>query len=192
MNFVIVFGPPAVGKMTVAYELAQFTGMKVFHNHMTIELVLELFPHGHEKFYKLVNEFRWRIFEEVADSDLAGLIFTYVWNLDQAGDKEQIDSYSELFRRRGANVYFVELEADLTSRLERNKTEFRLSKKPSKRDVVHSEERLLNMEERHRMNSRDDFFYRENYIKINTTNLTARETAQQIMDTFGFELLLSD
>ena len=35
MKFVIIFGPPAVGKMTVGYELAKFTGLKVFHNHMT-------------------------------------------------------------------------------------------------------------------------------------------------------------
>ena len=57
------------------------------------------------------------------------MIFTYVWALDQSGDKEQVDSYCEIFRRNGAGIYFVELEADLDERLERNKSEFRLSKK---------------------------------------------------------------
>jgi hypothetical protein len=186
MNFVIVFGPPAVGKMTVGYELAQLTGMKLFHNHMTIELVLEFFPYGHEKFRKLVAEFRRRIFEEVADSDLAGLIFTYVWALDQPRDKEEIDFYCEIFRSRGAEIYFVELEAELEHRLERNKTEFRLSKKPSKRDLARSEAGLLNTEERYQMNSRDDFFYPENYLKINNSQLTPEETARQITAAFGF------
>ena len=189
MDFVVIFGPPAVGKMTVGYELAKLTGMKVFHNHMTIDLILEFFPYGHEKFYILVNEFRQRIFEEVATSDLPGMIFTYVWALDQPGDKKQVDSYSEIFRRNGAEIYFVELEADLDERLERNKGEFRLSKKPSKRDTSRSEKNLLQTEENYQMNTNDDFFYQENYVKINNTNLSPEETANRIVEAFGFELV---
>jgi shikimate kinase len=41
-TLVFIVGPPAVGKMTVGYELAAQTGLKLFHNHQTIELVLEL------------------------------------------------------------------------------------------------------------------------------------------------------
>jgi DNA polymerase III delta prime subunit len=190
MNFVILFGPPAVGKMTVGYELAKSTGMKLFHNHMTIELVLELFPHGHEKFHKLVAEFRRRIFEEVADSDLPGLIFTYVWALDQPGDKADIDFYCEIFRSRGAEIYFVELEADLEQRLERNKTELRLSKKPSKRSL-NSEAHLLDAEQRYQMNTRDGFFYRDNYIKIDNSHLPPEETARQIIEAFRFSPAVS-
>ena len=188
MNFVVIFGPPAVGKMTVGYELAKLTGMKVFHNHMTIDLILEFFPYGSEKFNTLVSEFRQRILEEVATSDLPGMIFTFVWALDEAGDREQIESYSEIFKKQGADVYFVELEADLNERLERNKSEFRLSKKSSKRDTSRSEKNLLRTEEQYRMNTDDDFFYKKNYVKINNTDLTPEETAQKIVDTFGFEL----
>jgi len=189
VNFVVIFGPPAVGKMTVGDELAKLTGMKVFHNHMTIDLILEFFPYGHEKFSKLVSEFRQRIFEEVARSDLPGMIFTYVWAFDLPGDKEQIDSYSEIFKQQGADVYFVELEADLDQRLERNKSEFRLSKKSSKRDTFRSEKNLLQTEGQYRMNTDGDFFYEENYVRINNTNLTPEETAQKIVNAFGFDLV---
>jgi len=189
MNFVVIFGPPAVGKMTVGYELAKLTGMKVFHNHMTIDLVLEFFPYGSEKFNTLVSEFRQRILEEVAASDLPGLIFTFVWALDQTGDKEQIDSYSQIFKQQGVGVYFVELEADLDERLERNKGEFRLSKKSSKRDTSRSERNLLQTEEQYQMNTDGNFFYEENYVKINNTNLSPEETAQKIVDALGFEIL---
>jgi len=192
MNFVVIFGPPAVGKMTVGYELAKLTGMKVFHNHMTIDLILEFFPYGSEKFNTLVSEFRERILEEVAVSDLPGLIFTYVWALDETGDREQIESYSEIFKKQGGDVYFVELEADLDKRLERNKSEFRLSMKSSKRDTSRSEKNLLQTEEKYRMNTDDDFFYKKNYIKVDNTNLTPAETAQKIVDTFGFELSGND
>jgi len=187
MNFVVIFGPPAVGKMTVGYELAKLTGMKVFHNHMTIDLILEFFPYGHEKFNRLVSEFRQRIFEEVAASDLPGMIFTYVWALDQEGDKKTIDSYCEIFKQRGANIYFVELEADLDERLERNKGEFRLSKKTSKRNIVRSEANLISTDKQYRMNSTDDFFYKENYIKIDNTRLDPQETAHKIVAAFGFK-----
>ena len=191
MNFVVIFGPPAVGKMTVGYELAKLTGMKVFHNHMTIDLILEFFPYGHEKFTTLVSEFRQRIFEEVATSDLLGMIFSYVWALDQPDDKEQVDSYCEIFRRNSAKIYFVELEADLDERLERNKSEFRLSKKSSKRDISRSEKNLLKTEGQYKMNTDGDFFYRENYLKINNTNLSPEETAKQIAQTFGLQIVNS-
>lgn len=191
MNFVVIFGPPAVGKMTVGYELAKLTGMKVFHNHMTIDLILEFFPYGHEKFTTLVSEFRQRIFEEVATSDLPGMLFSYVWALDQPDDKEQVDSYCEIFRRNSAKIYFVELEADLDERLERNKSEFRLSKKSSKRDISRSEKNLLKTEGQYKMNTDGDFFYRENYLKINNTNLSPEETAKQIAQTFGLQIVNS-
>ena len=39
MKFILLFGPQAVGKMTVGQELAKITDLKLFHNHMTIDLV---------------------------------------------------------------------------------------------------------------------------------------------------------
>ena len=41
MHLVCIFGPPAVGKMTVGRELSRQTGSKLLHNHMTIEPVLD-------------------------------------------------------------------------------------------------------------------------------------------------------
>jgi hypothetical protein len=106
--------------------------------------------------------------------------------LDQSADKEEIDSYTQIFRRQGAAIYFVELEADQTERLKRNTTAFRLAHKASKRDIARSESHLLDADGRYRLNSSNDFFYTDNYIKINNTALSALETAQHIITTFGF------
>src|SRR5215217_4148284 len=122
MNFVVIFGPPAVGKMSVGYELARLTGFRLFHNHMTIELALNFFSFGEPQFHRLVDEFRRRIFEEVAASDLPGLIFTYVWALDSPADRTFIDRSCASFRARGGEVYFVELEAEQPERLRRNES----------------------------------------------------------------------
>ncbi|MCX5443815.1 hypothetical protein [Streptomyces sp. NBC_00063] len=74
-----IVGPPAVGKATVGHEIATRTGLRLFHNHMAIEPVLRFFDFGSPAFVRLVDGFRQSLIEEVAASDLPGLIFTYVW-----------------------------------------------------------------------------------------------------------------
>lgn len=184
-TLVVIFGPPAVGKMAVGLELARLTGLRLFHNHMTIDLVLPFFEFGTPPFKKLVNEFRRRIFEEVANSDLTGLIFTYVWALDEPGDKRFIDDLADIFERKEGSAHFVELEAELQERLRRNETELRLAEKPSKRDLERSRRNLLRDEETYRMNTADDFFYPDRHLKIDNTALLPEEAAGLIVERFS-------
>lgn len=186
-HFVLIFGPPAVGKMTVAQALARRTGFKVFHNHMTIELVLPFFAFGTPEFGRLVNGFRRRIFEEVAASDAPGLVFTYVWALDGTSDKAYVDGITALFDEAGWAVHFAELEARQGVRLERNRGESRLREKASKRDLAWSDQNLRDCDERYRLNSSgtDPFFYPDRHFKLETSALTEDEAAQRILDHFG-------
>jgi AAA domain len=185
MKFIIIFGPPAVGKMSVGHELAKLTGLKLFHNHMTIDLVMNFFQFGDPRFHKLVAEFRKRVFEEVAASELPGLIFTFVWALNLESEREYIERTCDIFREKGAEIYFVELEAELSERLRRNESEFRLSQKPPKRDIAFSRQRLLEDDQKYRLNSNGDFFYKDNYLKIENTNLSVSEAAQRIVEAFS-------
>ncbi|MHA2253176.1 MAG: AAA family ATPase [Candidatus Kariarchaeaceae archaeon] len=188
MYFFLIFGPPAVGKMAVGKELAKITGCKLFHNHLTIELLLNFFEFGSPKFNKLNSEFRFRLFEEIAESDLPGLIFTYVWALENKEDKQYADKIALIFSKQNADIFFVELEADLEVRLMRNKEPSRLLEKPSKRDTLESDKRLLQMEETYVMNTKaDDFFYKENYLKINNTELEPHEVARKIINAFDLK-----
>lgn len=189
-TLIVIFGPPAVGKMTVGYELARLTGLRLFHNHMTIDLVLPFFEFGTPPFGRLVGEFRRRLLEEVAASDLPGLIFTYVWALDDPGDKKFVDQLAEIFFQKEATVHFVELEADLQERLRRNGSEFRLTQKPSKRDIERSTHNLLRDEETYRMNTAGDFFYPERHVKIDNTLLSAEVAARTIVDTIGLRTVI--
>ncbi|QCT03428.1 hypothetical protein E6C60_2716 [Paenibacillus algicola] len=184
MKLVIIFGPQAVGKMTVGQELERKTELKLFHNHMTIELVSHFFSYGSESGKRLVGLFRKKIFEEVAASDLEGLIFTYVWGLDISADWDYINNVSNIFESKGGSVYLVELEADLDVRLVRNKSDNRLLHKPSKRNFEQSERDLLKTLENHRLNSFPGEFEGKNYMKINNTNLTADIVAQMIIEQF--------
>ncbi len=155
---------------------------------MTIELVLNFFDWDQPQF-RLSQEFRRRIFEEMASSALSGLIFTFVWALDQEADRRFIDRSCKIFRDRGGDIHFVELQADLSERLRRNESEFRLSQKPSKRNVAKSKAKLLEHEQEYRFNSNGDFFYQESHLKIDNSNISAREVAGQIIDEFGLATL---
>ncbi len=181
---VFIVGPPAVGKMTVGHELAQQTGLRLFHNHHTIDLVLRFFAFGTPPFRRLVGEFRRRIFEEVAASDLPGLIFTYVWAFDDARDAATVEEYVGIFRQRNGRVMFVELEASQAERLRRNATEFRLAEKPSKRDLDASRCRLLEDDQRYQLNTNGVYDDRADYLRIDTTDLTAADVADRIVMHF--------
>src|SRR6478609_1796542 len=86
MKFVHIFGPQAVGKMTVGQELAKITELKLFHNHMTNDLVSHFFDYSTKEGKRLVKLFRQEIFEEASKSDLYGMIFTYVWMFNLESD----------------------------------------------------------------------------------------------------------
>ncbi|MGZ7209399.1 MAG: hypothetical protein ACXVHV_05955 [Methanobacterium sp.] len=185
MKFVIIFGPQAVGKMTVGQELAKITDLKLFHNHMTIDLLAPLFGFKPEM-WRLVNLFRKEIFEAAAKSDLEGLIFTYVWGFDLQSDWDYVNQVCEIFESKGGTVYFVELEADLEERLNRNKSPHRLEHKPTKRNVERSEKDLKETMEKHRLNSQEGEIKREQYVRINNTNLGPEEVAKLIKEKFNF------
>lgn len=184
-DLVLIFGPPAVGKMTVGYELARLTGLRLFHNHQTIDLVLPYFEFGTPPFERLVRDMRRRLLEEVANSDLSGLISTFVWAFDDSRDRTIVEGWAEVFRSRGGRVFFVELEASLEQRLSRNESEFRLAQKPLKRDVEASRALLLQDDANHRLNSAGEFDGEENYLRIDTTNLSAADAAKTIAARFG-------
>lgn len=184
MKFVLIFGPQAVGKMTVGHELEKITELKLFHNHMTIDLINPFFDYGTKEGKRLVSLFRKEIFEAVAKSDLYGLIFTYVWAFNLQPDWNYVESVCQIFETKGGTVYFVELEAELSERLERNKSPHRLEHKPAKRNIPWSESELVNSMDQYRLNSFDGEIKNENYMKINNTEMSAEDVAELIKERF--------
>ena len=186
MDMLVIFGPPAVGKMTVGREVARLTGYKLFHNHMTVEPVLELFEFGSPPFGRLVSEFRTRVIEEAAESDLPGLVFTFVWALDDPGDKKLVDGYVEIVESRGGTVRYVELYASQVERLARNATPDRLDAKRSKRDVEASNGWLRDADEQRLLNTTSDHELKSlvggrPHVKLDNTDLSPQETAARIV-----------
>ncbi|TWT01888.1 AAA family ATPase [Planomicrobium sp. CPCC 101079] len=184
MKFVLLFGPQAVGKMTVGHELEKLTDLKLFHNHMTIDLVHPFFGFNAET-WRLSDMFREEIFKAVAQSDLEGMIFTYVWAFDSKKDWDFVRKTRAIFESAGGEVFLVELEAETSERLQRNRTPHRLEHKPTKRNLEESELHLIETLEKNRLNSLPDEIQEENYIRIDNTCLDALTVAKQIKDRFA-------
>lgn len=187
MKLVIITGPHAVGKMTVGQELTKITPLKLFHNHISIELVASLMNFSTSYGKELNERIRNDVFDVFSKSDEYGLIFTYMWAFDSQADWDYIEKVDQLFSSRGAEVYYVELEADYELRLRRNKTENRLNQKPTKRNLEFSETMFKNIETKYRLNSHDGEIQKKNYLKINNTDLNPTLVAQMIKDTFEFK-----
>ena len=182
MKVLFLFGNAAVGKMTVGQELMKITDLRLCHNHMTIEPVLEIFG----KFDKnTIIRLREVIYEEFAKSDNYGIILTFMWAFDEQEDWDYFAHVREIFEAHGAEFYYVELVASREVRLARNITENRLANKASKRDIETSNRRLIHDDEKHRFESYEGEIPYPNYIKIDNTNLAPEEVAKMIKEKFS-------
>lgn len=170
--------------MTVGQALEKLTGFPLFHNHTTIELVHPFVSYGTPVGRKLVNQVRELFFKAFAESDGAGYILTFVWAFSEPGEKDYIESVTRLFEEKGAELCWVELEAGIETRLERNRTENRLLHKPSKRDLAFSERNVAASHEKYRLNSLPGEMPEENYLRIDNTDLSAEEVARRIYERF--------
>ena len=190
MKLLFIFGAHAAGKMTVGQAVSRLTPMKLFHNHMTIEPVIELFGAYNGA---AVERLRQVVFEEFAKTDNYGLIFTFIWAFDVPYDEEYVRRLSKMYEDAGAQVDYVELVAPQEVRLVRNHTENRLQHKASKRDVALSEARFLDAESRYRCVSEPGEIVRrlgiapERYLRIDNTELSPDAVADMIVRHFGYE-----
>ena len=117
MKLLILYGPPAVGKLTIANELVQLTGFRLFHNHLTQDLARELYPEFGEQRFTLVDKIRLDVIEYCAQQG-TDLIHTLVYSGDDADDT-QLSKVVSAVENAGGSVLFVELTAKIEDIVER-------------------------------------------------------------------------
>lgn len=184
MRLLLVLGPPAVGKMTVGRAIADRSGFRLFHNHHSIELLLDVFDYGTLPFRTLNTEIRRRVIEEAAAAG-TDLVFTFVMGMDE---QDEADYLERLTQPYGDRVAVVELVADLDTRLARNRTEHRLAEKKSKRDVEWSDANVRELEAGYRMTSEqgrdapgERLLGRWPHLLVDNTDLSAGEVAERVL-----------
>lgn len=172
-----------MGKMTVGQELCKITPFRLFHNHMMIEPVLDIFGAFRGD---VIQRLRHVIFEEFAKSDNYGMVFTFMWAFDMQSDWDYLESVKKIFNLPEEDVYYVELIAPQDVRLARNATENRLHNKASKRNLDASNHRLINDDLRYRCESLPGEIPFPNYLRIENATISAFDTAKMIKEHFNF------
>ena len=148
-NLIMICGPQAVGKMTVAESVRDKLKYNLMMNHDSIEISDKIFGFATPAQKEFNAIFREKAFE-LAVKHNVDLLFTYVCAFDIPNEREYLTRLADMFESNGGNFYFVELSADLETRLERNITPHRMERKPSKRNVEWSRANLLRDTQRHR------------------------------------------
>lgn len=115
---VYLYGPPAVGKLTVARRLAELSGLPLFHNHLTVDAVTSVFAFGSDPFSAVLHRFRLDVFETAASTGQS-LIFTNNSAWSGADGRRRFAGFADDADRRvraaGGRTLFVRLTAPLAT-----------------------------------------------------------------------------
>jgi hypothetical protein len=178
MRLVFIYGLPATGKLTVARELADITGFKLFHNHLAVDLLLSVFEFGSKPFVELREEIWLLIFAQAAESKLSGLIFTFVSEATVRPDfvERAVTTVSDA----GGEVEFVELICPFEEIKRRIDS-------PQRRQFGKLVSAEL-LDELHARGTFDTSAMPKPKIRINTGELVPAEAAAEIAVALGFGL----
>ncbi len=174
MKLIIIHGPPAAGKLTVATVLAERTGFRLFHNHVSIDCVKPVFEFGTKPFLRMVEMIRFGTIAEAAREGV-DLIHTFVYAFGE--DDEHFAKLIAAAEDNGGEVHTVLLVCDDEVRKQRigSESRVRIGKLTDPDSIETSKERY-------------DLFSplpgRET-LSIDTTELEPAAAADRIIKHFG-------
>lgn len=109
MKLIFLYGPPAVGKLTIAEKLSEYTGIPLFHNHLSRDLVKDIYGDKLKDNYALVDRIRFDVLDYCSRNQ-TDLIFTYVY--EGSDDDENVREFMKIIENNDGEILFVELVAD--------------------------------------------------------------------------------
>ena len=183
-NLIVVSGPQAVGKMTVAESLRDKLRYHMMMNHDSIELSDRIFGFGtpaQKEFNGAIRESAFAL----AVKHNVDLIFTFVCAFDMPEDVAYLRALEAQFTESGGTFYFVELSATLETRLLRNETPHRMEMKPTKRNTEWSRRDILETAEKYKLNTDEGKTLFAHHLKIDNTRLSPDEVADRVIAAFG-------
>jgi predicted kinase len=113
-TLVYLYGPPAVGKLTVATQLGRRTGFRLFHNHLTVNAMRSVFEFGSAGFTEVLHRVRLDVFVTAARNGI-DVIFTNNSAWAPPDGRRRFAAFAEDARARvasaGGRTLFVRLTA---------------------------------------------------------------------------------
>lgn len=102
----LIYGPPASGKLTVARALAERYDLTLLDNHLTFDVALRVFDFGTPQFNDLVERLRVTLLESMA-AERRDSVATYVFS--NAYDRPYVDRLAAHAARFGIDLQRVQL-----------------------------------------------------------------------------------
>ncbi len=130
MKLIFIYGPPAVGKLTVTRELVKITRFSNFHNHYAYDFVNALIDHTNPNFSKYVEKIMLDGIEIAAKERVRGIVFTFCYEHKQ--DDIFIKKVIEIVKKNNGLVDFVQLTCQNQELFKRVKEKSRKSYKKVK------------------------------------------------------------
>lgn len=120
MSLIVVYGPVAAGKLTVATEIASQTGFTLFHNHMILDALTEIFPFSNEALTeprkRLHMQFKELLYKEIL-STKRNVVTTSTFGGERT--RNFFQKLLEDARQYDEPVYFVRLTPSRESLFDR-------------------------------------------------------------------------
>ncbi len=169
MKLLFLYGPPGVGKLTVAKHLSDRMGLRLFHNHLVVDLLTSVFEFGSEPFVSLREQIWLSMFAEAARSG-AALVFTFA--PERTVTEGFVSATIETVKSHGGETLFVELTCSREELDRRVEEPSRLAHgKLSSRQM---------MRELEASGAFDYVMPIDPALRIDTTSLSAEEVASRI------------
>lgn len=141
MKLIIIHGPPAAGKLTVATALAERTGFKVFHNHLSIDCTQPVFEFGSAAFWRINSTIRK---ETIAEAAREGIDLIHTFCYAKGPDDDEYLRLIASAEENGGEVHLVLLQCSDEERKRRigNESRVRLRKLTDPDSIEANKEKL--------------------------------------------------
>jgi len=110
-DLVLLHGPPASGKFTIANEISKLVNARVFHNHLTLDVAKSLLNFGDPGFWDLVHDLRLRSLR--AFFEYGNDIAVTTWCYEEPEDHKRFRQFKSIARSANARVLPVFLSCEL-------------------------------------------------------------------------------
>lgn len=183
-NIILLYGPIAVGKLTIAKLLATKLGYKLTHNHSINDLVSDIFDHNSVEYARVVEKMRLIFLSEIAENNIDTVTthcfsYNFVNKATGVSDPEYVVNLYDRLTQAGATVCVVHLIAD-------NETLYSRVSNISRKEY----KKLIDEEEMKRISNTNDWETSapiDGQLVLDTTHLTVQQCLEQIITHFNLE-----
>ena len=112
MKLVILYGPPATGKLTVAKELAAIADVKVFDNHQVIDIIEPIVTRKYADFAKLIYDTYRSIIVAAIKANQVNVVITFPYAANLERDVDFITKLVNFTREQASEAYPIFLKCD--------------------------------------------------------------------------------